>query len=320
MRAFRLCCSDDEFDPIEFVHVDQCEMVSLQIEGPTAPAVVTEAEERCASEKLNITAAEMSSLSPSSMRSNGNVDRSSIAEPTENRRGGVFAAMAVASQEAKAPSARELPSLPALSKAATAAAAGLLRLDNVVSEAAEVPCVAVEESPLNTNIEDRSPGDCFRVELDRGEGELGLVLDNMPGFALLIVQVAAGPAKGTAVEALDEIIEVNGERNCTKMIEHLRKDDVFVLLLRRPFVVQLLKTNGSIGVDLTSSDQVHFALIVKAVKEGPLKEWNAKHKKDKLEVKAGDRIVAVNGKAGPAPELLRMIYSQNEVELTVCSH
>jgi hypothetical protein len=71
---------------------------------------------------------------------------------------------------------------------------------------------------------------------------------------------------------------------------------------------------AKLGLDLEPA-KAGMALRIKAMREGLVNEWNAKH--PSVAVKEGDLITKCNGKAGKSQDMLNMIGTSKELSLTI---
>mmetsp|Transcript_5886 Transcript_5886/g.17342 ORF Transcript_5886/g.17342 Transcript_5886/m.17342 type:complete len:251 (-) Transcript_5886:163-915(-) len=168
----------------------------------------------------------------------------------------------------------------------------------------------------------------FKVSVRKGPGMSANLALDMCADVIEVCSIGAGPIQAyndmvsyhRQVQVGDFIVGVNGKvGHPDKMLKEFQSDEL-ELLVRRPTIValKLQRYKGSFGLDLTHAPgSVAKSLAVFAVIEGPVIDWN-KTQTD-VQVKKGDRIVAVNGMSGTPHELLRMLQaSKDEAEMQIC--
>lgn len=101
----------------------------------------------------------------------------------------------------------------------------------------------------------------------------------------------------------DHIMEANGARGDVRRLrERLLKDDSLSLMIKRPseFTISVMKGKG-LGIDVDSTPDGK-SLFIRSIASGAIHQWN-KETEDTVQVRKGDRIVAVNGFRGLHSEL-----------------
>jgi C-terminal processing protease CtpA/Prc len=127
----------------------------------------------------------------------------------------------------------------------------------------------------------------------------------------------AAPEK--QVKVGDYIKKVNGiEDNSLSMLDCLKKEGRFEVTIQRPllFTIAIKKKDvqAQLGVKLVDRPSGN-SLLIKEVITGPLMDWNITHPEQ--DVKAGDRIVAVNGKGGKVNELVEASKAGAHLQLAI---
>jgi len=192
-------------------------------------------------------------------------------------------------------------------------------------KAGTLPELAAEPA---TQEETPEPVREFKVSVRKGPGEsANLALDTCAGV-IEVCCIGDGPVQEYndgadyhhQVKVGDFIVGVNGMfGQPDKLLKEFRSDEL-ELVVRHPTIVvlQLRKHKGTFGLDLThAAGSVAKSLAVFSVIEGPVVDWN-KTQTD-VQVKKGDRIVAVNGMTGTPEELLKMLQaSEEEAEVQIC--
>jgi len=81
------------------------------------------------------------------------------------------------------------------------------------------------------------------------------------------------------------------------------------------FMIHLKKKDGSpLGIDIDNKTGRRF-LRIDAIKDGAFKEWNQLFPNSA--VRAGDRIVAVNGSEGDTDELIKILKKDNNLKIKI---
>lgn len=117
----------------------------------------------------------------------------------------------------------------------------------------------------------------------------------------------------------DYITKVNGiEGNSFGMLECLNRDNRLEVTIQRPilFTVAISRHDAktSLGLTLVEKPSGYSAFIMKVLK-GLVMEYNIMHPEQEL--RAGDRIVAVNGKRGSVAELIRASEVGTQLQLAI---
>mmetsp|Transcript_38897 Transcript_38897/g.87410 ORF Transcript_38897/g.87410 Transcript_38897/m.87410 type:complete len:371 (+) Transcript_38897:68-1180(+) len=171
----------------------------------------------------------------------------------------------------------------------------------------------------------------FTISLAKDSKEQwGFVFDEFDGQkaddALFVTSIGeAGPAKehnrtneaDQHIKTGQYIVAVNGvEKDSKAMAGELAKASKLELSIVRPqcFTIAVTKAKKeSLGLKLAQSPA---SAIITAVENGPVMEWIKVHT-DK-EVKAGDRIVAVNGRRAAGKELMKLLQKDGPLQLVIC--
>mmetsp|Transcript_66789 Transcript_66789/g.175101 ORF Transcript_66789/g.175101 Transcript_66789/m.175101 type:complete len:275 (+) Transcript_66789:88-912(+) len=177
-------------------------------------------------------------------------------------------------------------------------------------------------------------GTLDNIRLVRLDGQtLGLKLDNLDNTYLLIsddpVGIAAKHNEDCASMGCLQlrgghfITRVNGARgSAAKMLRALTAELAADMDVWRPelHTVTVDKLGGGLGMDVNFAPGCS-ALQVLKVSGGAMAAWNAQWQRQTSGsdpvVRRGDCILRVNGKAGPAKELLELIQAQDRLELLI---
>lgn len=164
----------------------------------------------------------------------------------------------------------------------------------------------------------------FDVQISKEGEDLGV--DVHASGALLICDIKCGPVSEwnldnpeRPVQPGDRVVEVNGQRGDTdELIAVLRRDKHLNIRLRRlnRFRVTLTNFPGRLGIEIKGLDS---SVKVLSINEGAVQEWNQEARSD-LQVRPGDRIVAVHGERGAFPRLVQAIKATSpgsNMELTL---
>lgn len=170
-------------------------------------------------------------------------------------------------------------------------------------------------------------GETFIVKLVKeSNGPVGLDIGLRDQDTAIIKGVPGGPVsrwnetadESTKVFEGDKILEVSGMRGNSKLLlEELQRlkgeTEIILLLQRREEVsVSLHVGNGLIGLDINCNKSKE-GLIVKKVNEGIVKKWNSEN--ESIALKAGDRIIAVNGARGEPKMLLEKLRYADTIDI-----
>jgi len=167
----------------------------------------------------------------------------------------------------------------------------------------------------------------FTIQLDKEQGKLGMVTDIDDGAHLVITAVMENGhiqawndkhPEHERVTVGDRVLSVNGVQGepaqLLKLLDTyrwlkvvIRRHSEFSIALVRPGTEKL-------GIELRFREGGH-TLLVRKVGEGMLQEWNRLH--PGLELKVGDRIVAVNGTRGEGSLLNSKVKSKGSLILDV---
>mmetsp|Transcript_33895 Transcript_33895/g.97529 ORF Transcript_33895/g.97529 Transcript_33895/m.97529 type:complete len:262 (-) Transcript_33895:145-930(-) len=169
-----------------------------------------------------------------------------------------------------------------------------------------------------------SKGSFYRVELVKkgSEGMCGWRLDYLDHRTIYISDLLADPGspvqvynetafEGKDIRQGDYICSVNGKVDIPAMRRMLQSQMVLDLKISRPRLTTFTIHKGSkgMGLDLKWS-QGGMALLVDSIKEGTVQEG-------KLDIKPGDRILAVGGKTGCWQTLLDVMKASDPVTLLI---
>jgi len=175
----------------------------------------------------------------------------------------------------------------------------------------------------------RGPAQEFTINLEKSAGKpMGADMEVSCGKRCYICAVlkdgvfaeynrTATPEKQLKVG--DYIKKVNGiEDNSKSMLDCLKKEGRFEVTIQRPllFTIAIKKKDvqAQLGVKLVDRPSGN-SLLIKEVITGPLMDWNITHPEQ--DVKAGDRIVAVNGKGGNVNELVEASKAGAHLQLAI---
>lgn len=164
---------------------------------------------------------------------------------------------------------------------------------------------------------EKSGGKSMGADMDVSCGKMGYVCIIMKDGVIAEYNRTALQEKQLRVG--DYITKVNGiENNSLSMLDCLKKDTKFEVTIRRPilFTIAVCKKDAKaqLGVTLIERPSGN-SLLIKEVVQGPVMEWNKMHPEQ--EVKAGYRIVAVNGKGGNVTELIDASKMGTQLRLAI---
>lgn len=169
----------------------------------------------------------------------------------------------------------------------------------------------------------------FQVSLKKGTKTtpVGLELDTAGGTCAMVTKIVDGVVQTynkTATEEKkicigDVIMQVNQAVGDTKtMGQQAMQATNLDLTIKRPveFHIQIDKTEapGVLGIDFEYL-AVGRSLLIKSVKAGLVKKWNAAF--PNLEVRRFDRITGVNGFVGESEKMLEMMKEADKLDLTI---
>jgi len=178
-------------------------------------------------------------------------------------------------------------------------------------------------APLN---EDAPQQLSFTLER-KAEDSIGLNLDAVDEMAPFVDDVLAGSImdwnRGRAPEQqlniYDRIVEVNDVRgNTNSILAAMKGSATWKLVIQRPMKMQVTvhaEKAISLGLDLKYSPNGRSLLIDEVLSDGGIKRWNEEN--PKMQVKALDRVIQINGKVGTAKDLLDSAANQNSLELVI---
>lgn len=163
-----------------------------------------------------------------------------------------------------------------------------------------------------------------------GRSLLGLELDMIGAHSAhivfvgeegLVAQHNEAAAHADQVYAGDYLVSVNesqfGVSPTEDLLRILQRDQKLELVLRRPeeFPVFLTRwQNGTLGMHLNYSPN-GVSLLICEVGDGPVNDWNFLH--PDRQIRAQDRIVAVEGVRGTAQQLYEKLRASEAVNLIV---
>jgi len=168
----------------------------------------------------------------------------------------------------------------------------------------------------------------LRMSVERGaERSYGLDLDTQAGATLFVLGVKKGPCRAynegakpaDRLRRMDFIVAVNGvSGDSARMLGLLASEPRVDLVVRRPqeaAAVVEKRAGEPLGAEFPKRP-VGDHLVVQKVVQGPLREWNRRQPQGQR-VRAGDRIVAVSGCVGKAPDLEAKVERGARVRLTM---
>lgn len=185
----------------------------------------------------------------------------------------------------------------------------------------------VEEAPGKSSEKAKTHSKEFTVQIDKEQGKLGMVTDSDDGAHLVITAISdnghlqawnASHPDHEKVTVGDRVLSVNGVKGepaqLLKLLDTYRWLKV-VIRRHTEFSIALVRPGTEkLGIELRFREGGH-TLLVRKVGEGMLEEWNRKH--CGLELKVGDRIVAVNGVRGEGSLLNSKVKSKGSLILDV---
>eukprot|EP00929_Paragymnodinium_shiwhaense_P021498 TRINITY_DN14009_c0_g1_i1.p1 TRINITY_DN14009_c0_g1~~TRINITY_DN14009_c0_g1_i1.p1 ORF type:complete len:258 (+),score=42.02 TRINITY_DN14009_c0_g1_i1:178-951(+) len=175
---------------------------------------------------------------------------------------------------------------------------------------------------FSSSKEDQQVGE-FSVCIENiGEQCLGLELDCIDGISALVSGLKDGPftVAEPRIQVGDRIVEINGSRGeVTAMMEILRSERqrlMLRLIRNRPYLVNISRGNGSIGLALNFTMSMGgLGLLIVGVKEGPIARWNELNKERPISV--NDRIIEVNGKRLEPNLLLEELSKASNIKMMI---
>jgi len=169
---------------------------------------------------------------------------------------------------------------------------------------------------FTVNLE-KSAGKPMGADVDGSCGKMGYVCIIMKDGIFAEYNRTATPEKQLRLG--DYITKVNGiQGNSLSMLDCLKKDNKFEVTMQRPvlFTIAISRKDAKTPLGVTLAERPSGnSLLIKEVINGPVMEWNNKHPEQ--EVKAGDRIVAVNRKGGKVKQLIDASKVGAQLQLTI---
>jgi hypothetical protein len=184
----------------------------------------------------------------------------------------------------------------------------------VKSAGQEYPRGPPQEFTINLQ---KSTGKPMGADIDVSCGKMGYIRAVMRDGVFAEYNKTATPEKQLRIG--DYIKTVNGiQDNSLSMLDCLKKQSKFEVTIQRPlvFTIAISKKGAKtqLGVILVEKPTGN-SLLIKEVSKGPVMDWNTIHPEQ--EVKAGDRIVAVNGKGGTVNELVDASKEAAQLQLAI---
>lgn len=181
---------------------------------------------------------------------------------------------------------------------------------------------AGQEYPLGTprqvaiNLE-KLAGKPMGLNIDVASGKMGYVCFIMKDSVFAEYNRTTTPEK--QLRPGDYITKVNGiEGDSFGMLECLNKENRLEVTIQRPilFTIAISRNDAKtpLGLTLVENPSGNSVFIIKVIK-GPVMEYNIMHPEQ--EVKAGDRIVAVNGQRGKVKELIHASKVGTQLQLAI---
>ncbi|CAE8633068.1 unnamed protein product, partial [Polarella glacialis] len=190
----------------------------------------------------------------------------------------------------------------------------------------------VKEAPPPVVEAPEPPSNDIAVRISRSDSDkLGLELDTSNEKFLPIVKVLAESAigkwnktcaAGSDVRHGDCIIKVRNEAgNSPELIEKMQtmSNDVELTIRRSKEFVIVLKRRPDVllGINVASNSSAAIGLVITALNNGLVTDWN-KNTTDKTnQVQVFDNIVAINGKEGTPEDLLHNLKDGSTPEVTM---
>jgi len=169
------------------------------------------------------------------------------------------------------------------------------------------------------------------LTLSRGE-EIGVGLDFAEGHFLRICHLFskgpipeynAGSSPDRRVQIGDFIVGIKGKTgessSSQELLKALQNSGEMRLSIRRPFeftVAKLDKKGGPLGLDLSYHPRGTCASVRQIFPEGAVPIYNNTAPTEK-QVKVGDYIVSVNGKAGSAKDMVQFFGETSIVDFVI---
>lgn len=184
---------------------------------------------------------------------------------------------------------------------------------------------------LKIKVEDQEYPDEVDPEFSIGitrdpKAPLGVDLDTQDDNMLYVSGVKSGPFQlyNSTVKSTDQlkqgqfIVQVNGVAgNTALMAENLKKHWKLDLVVRRSMEMTVpidkKEKKTSLGLEFPKVNSNNLMIV--DIIHGPVYAWNCAN--PDLEVRTGDRIVAVNGQGGKASDLQKKLKALDKFQLTV---
>eukprot|EP00435_Cladocopium_sp_Y103_P066327 s1053_g28.t1 len=174
------------------------------------------------------------------------------------------------------------------------------------------------------------PEGTFAVELEReASATLGLDLDRMDRQNLMVVKTQPGlvseynklASSEEVIKRGDRIWRVNGKTgSADELLEMLATDKKLHLILRRckEKEVYVEKKGKTLGIQLAVTEKASCLTVEKVNPGGLVATLNEKTSEDR-QIRVHDKIVAVDGIQGLAPELMKQIKEKDSFILKLFS-
>jgi len=159
----------------------------------------------------------------------------------------------------------------------------------------------------------KSPG----IDVELQDGKTLYVSAVKSGGPVQLYNKEAEPAR--QVQAGDFIVKVNdAEGDSKKLNEAMKKETTVTMVVRRAEVwrvaVEKPDSKAHVGLEFVKPPVGTTVLLTK-VNDGPVATWNQENPEH--EVKAGDRIIAINGKHAKPADMLKQMKAQVQFTMTV---
>jgi len=184
----------------------------------------------------------------------------------------------------------------------------------VKSAGQEYPRAPPKQFTINL---EKSVGKLLGADLDVSCGRMGYLTIIMKDGIFAEYNRTATPDKQLRVG--DYIMKVNGiQGNSLSMLDCLKRENKFEVTIQRPLLFNIAVSRKDaktqLGVTLVERPSGN-SLLIKEVIKGLVMEWNIMHPEQ--EVRAGDRIVSVNGKGGEVQELIDASKVGTQLQLAI---
>jgi len=168
----------------------------------------------------------------------------------------------------------------------------------------------------------------FNISLTKDpKAAIGLDFDTQDENMVYVADIKPGPVQfyNLNVKPSEQlkpgyfIVEANGfSGQAAQLIEVMKKETMLHLLIRRSteMTVSIIKKDKKtpLGMEFHSKMTGNHMMILD-ITDGPVYQWNVTH--PQLEIKCGDRIVAVNGQKGKANDLLKKMKGLAQFQMTI---